>query len=96
MHSVVALTSAVAVVAVGFGLGLEGLRRWLFPDARASGRCSVIAGLLAPGAAFIVTVLWPSLGTLGGIGALALAGVVIAVVMFFAWLTPRDEAGEPS
>ena len=81
---------------VGFGLGLEGLRRWLYPEAQIEGRRSVIAGLMSPLAAFIVAVTWPAgLGTVSTFFVLAIIAVVLAVAMFFAWLTPPEETADP-
>jgi hypothetical protein len=76
---------------IGFGAGLLGLRRWLYPDARLGGSRSFIAGLLSPLALFIVAALsrgWtgPQIPLV-----LGLVGVVMAVGMFFAWLTPTPE-----
>lgn len=39
---------------IGFALGLEAPRRWLYPDAAVDGRRSLIAGVLAPLALGIV------------------------------------------
>ena len=38
----------VGALTVGFGLGLFGLRRWLYPDAKLDGARSFIAGLTSP------------------------------------------------
>jgi len=75
----------------GFGLGLLGLRRWLYPDAELGGRRSFIAGLMSPLALFIAAT--------GGRGwtltvlpfLLVLVGVILALGMYFAWLTPTPE-----
>jgi hypothetical protein len=83
-------------LALGYGIGLEGLRRWLFPDAGVDGRRSLVAGIVSPLALFTwVTVVAESLGGLTlpvGVGVLLLVGFLMAVVMFFPWLT-SDEAG---
>lgn len=86
-----ALAGVVAPLAVGFGIGLEGLRRWLYPDAEVDGRRSVIAGVLSPVALFIFMTLGITLSMAESVGLGALVGVLIAVIMFFAWLTPTPE-----
>jgi hypothetical protein len=79
---------AVPLVA-GFGVGLEALRRFLYPDANLSGRRSVIAGILSPFAFFSVMVFLEQFGgAFLGLVAMVVIGVVLAVSMFFAWLTP--------
>ena len=44
--------------AAGFGIGLVGLSRFLFPDARVDGRRSVLAGLLAPLVVLVLPCSW--------------------------------------
>jgi len=74
----------------GFALGLLGLRRWLYPDAELGGRRSFVAGLMSPLALFIAA---------GGRGwtltllpfLLVLVGVILALGMYFAWLTPTPQ-----
>lgn len=84
-------------LAMGYGIGLEGLRRWLFPDAEVDGRRSLVAGFVSPLALFTwVTVVAESLGGLTlpvGVGVVLLLGMLMAVVMFFPWLT-SDETDE--
>ena len=76
----------------GFGLGLLGLRRWLYPDAKLDGSRSFVAGLMSPLGLFIAATM-----TARGWNAvelsfvLVLVGVVMAVGMFFAWLAPTPE-----
>jgi hypothetical protein len=77
---------------IGYGLGLEGLRRWLYENANVAGRRSVVAGLLSPLAVFIGAVLFQGLGTIGGGLLFLLVGIVMALVMFFPWLTPDADA----
>ena len=83
-------------LAIGYAIGLESLRRWLFPDAAVDGRRSLLAGIVSPLALFTwVTMVAESLGGLtlpAGVGVLLLVGFLMAVVMFFPWLT-GDEAG---
>ena len=75
----------------GFALGLLGLRRWLYPDAELGGRRSFVAGLMSPLALFIAAT--------GGRGwtltllpfLLVLVGVILALGMYFAWLTPTPD-----
>jgi hypothetical protein len=79
-------------LAVGFGLGLVALGHWLYPDANVSGRRSFIAGLVSPIA--ILASSWISRGFQGStemMVASLLTGVVLALVMFFAWLSPTPE-----
>jgi hypothetical protein len=81
------LVHEVGPLAIGFGLGLFGLHRWLFPDSEVTGRKSFIAGLLTPiamlGAAVLLQ-LQPAIASL-------LVGIVMAVGMFFPWLSPTPE-----
>ena len=85
------LTSAGALT-LGFGAGLVALRRWLYPDAKVNGRRSFIVGVIAPVVVFIIGAM---LGTgyrmALWLGALFLASLSLAVLMFFAWLTPTPE-----
>ena len=76
----------------GFGLGMVALKRWLYPDADVAGRRSVVAGLLSPLAVFISVVLGSGLSHPAQVPVvLALIGGVMAVSMFFAWLSPTPE-----
>ena len=77
---------------VGFGLGLVALKRWLYPDADVAGRRSVVAGLLSPLAVFISVAVGSGLSQAQVPVVLALIGGVMAVGMFFAWLSPTPEA----
>jgi hypothetical protein len=83
----------VAVATVGFGIGLEGLRRWLFPDAKIDGGRSFVAGLMVGPIWFsvIVASLIPALQGPQAWAFFPLIGVILAVLMFFAWLTPTPE-----
>lgn len=83
----------VAVATVGFGIGLEGLRRWLFPDAKIDGSRSFVAGLMVGPIWFsiIVAELIPALQGPQAWAFFPLIGVILAVLMFFAWLTPTPE-----
>ena len=76
----------------GFGLGLVALKRWLYPDADVTGRRSVVAGLLSPLAVFISVAVGSGLSQAQVPVVLALIGGVMAVSMFFAWLSPTPEA----
>jgi hypothetical protein len=89
---------ASGVLTIGFGAGLEGLRRWLPRDAGVEGRRSVLAGLLSPLATFIFAVLHGGFGVVGGSLWLFLVGMVLAVVMFFPWLAtdPEEDPAGPS
>jgi hypothetical protein len=83
----------VAVATVGFGIGLEGLRRWLFPDAKIDGGRSFVAGLMVGPIWFsvIVASLIPALQGPQAWAFFPLIGMILAVLMFFAWLTPTPE-----
>ena len=83
----------VAVATVGFGIGLEGLRRWLFPDAKIDGGRSFVAGLMVGPIWFsvIVASMIPALQGPQAWAFFPLIGLILAVLMFFAWLTPTPE-----
>ena len=85
------LLGLAGALTLGFGLGLAGLRRWLFPDAKVSGRKSFVAGLLSPVAAFIGATLSGGLSGLEIPFVMALVGALMALGMFFAWLSPTPE-----
>ena len=88
------LLHQVGPLAIGFGLGLVGLHRWLFPDSEVTGRRGVIAGLLSPVAMLGAGVLTQLLGIVPlPQPALVsfLVGIVMALVMFFPWLSPTPE-----
>jgi hypothetical protein len=88
------LVHQVGPLAVGFGLGLLGLHRWLFPDSEVDGRRGFVAGLLSPVAILGAGVLTQLLG-LVPLPQPALVsfivGVVMALGMFFPWLSPTPE-----
>ncbi len=79
------------LMTLGFGAGLFALRRWLYPDAEITGRRSVIAGLLSPLALFIAAVMSAGLNSVQIVAVLFLVGVLLALGMFFAWLSPTPE-----
>ena len=83
------LSSFAAPLALGFGLGLVGLSRWLYPDSRVSGRRSFIAGCLSPLAFTATTFLIEGVLGLTLVG--FLVGVAMAFGMYFAWLSPTPE-----
>ena len=86
------LLGVSAALTAGFGLGLLGLRRWLYPDAKPDGMRSFVAGLMSPFALFITAVMTGRGWTLAQLPVLlGVVGVVMAVLMFFAWLTPTPE-----
>lgn len=88
----VSLGGLVIALTAGFGLGLLGLRRWLYPDAKLDGSRSFVAGLLSPVVVFIVMVSGEWSWTFAQVvSVVALVGVVMAVAMFFAWLTPTPK-----
>lgn len=76
------------LLSVGFLIGLEGLRRRSYPRANVSGHRSMVAGLLSP-FVWLVSLFFPVPG--GGFGASLLAGVLLALGMFFPWPTRDTE-----
>jgi hypothetical protein len=83
------LLHEVGPLVIGFGLGLVGLHRWLYPDSEVTGRKSFIAGLLTPiamlGAGVLISLpVQPALVSF-------LVGIAMAVGMFFPWLSPTPE-----
>lgn len=85
------IAGGAGLLSLGFGTGLEVVRRWLYPDADIVGRRSVVAGLVSPLGAFIAGVLAGPMVATNVLGLLFLPSLVIAVVMFFAWLEPTPE-----
>ena len=85
------LLGLAGTLTVGFGLGLFGLRRWLYPDARLGGHRSFIAGLMSPLALFIAATMGRGWSMTQLPVLLVLVGVIMAVGMFFAWLSPTPE-----
>ncbi len=88
------------LLTLGFGVGLEGLRRWLYPEADVGGRRSVLAGLLSPLAWLVASFTVEPLEAIVGLGVgdffyyaglPGLVGVVLALGMFFPWLTPARD-----
>ena len=97
LRAVGGLFGVSAALTAGFGLGLLGLRRWLYPDAKPDGMRSFVAGLMSPFALFIAAVMTGRGWTLAQLPLLlGVVGVVMAVLMFFAWLipTPAEMLGE--
>ena len=78
-------------MATGYWAGLEVMRRWLYPDAAVDGRRSVIAGFMSPVALFILWTFSTGLGAWETLILFGLIGFVMAVLMFFAWLTPTPD-----
>ncbi len=85
-----ALLGFAGALTLGFALALLGLRRWLYPDARLGGQRSFLAGLLAPLALFVAATTGLGMTQLPVL--LVVVGVITALGMFFAWLTPAPEA----
>jgi hypothetical protein len=81
----------VGIATVGFGLGLEAMRRWLYPDANVDGGRSFVAGLMTGAIWFSLLTLLPALQGPQAWLVFPLIGTVLAVLMFFAWLTPTPE-----
>ena len=84
----------VGPLGIGFGLGLLGLHRWLYPDSEIGGRRGFLAGLLSPVAMLGAGVLTGLLGMVP-LPQPALVsfvvGIVMALGMFFPWLSPTPE-----
>lgn len=84
--------AAAAALTVGFGAALTMLKQRLYPDADVGGRRSLLAGLLAPLAIFMV------MGVVGGVDLASLpwvfgaGGLAAALAIFFPWLTPTPES----
>jgi hypothetical protein len=76
----------------GYGLGLELLRRSLYPDARVDERRSLVAGVCAPLLLGIASMFTQEVGLWGMAGVGVLVGITMAVLMFFPWLTPTPES----
>lgn len=88
----------VGPLAIGFGLGLFGLRRWLYPDSEVAGSRGFIAGLLSPVAILGAGVLTQLLGMvpLPQPALLSfLVGIVMPLVFFFPWLSRTPEEIRP-
>lgn len=88
------LLHEVGPLVIGFGLGLVGLHRWLYPDSEVAGRRGFIAGLLSPVAMLGVGVLTGLLSIVPQVQpALVsfLVGIAMAVGMFFPWLNPTPD-----
>jgi hypothetical protein len=84
------LVHELGPLVLGFGLGLLGLFRWLYPDSEVTGRRSFIAGLLTPIAMLGAGVL--SSGFQVQLALVSfLVGIVMAVAMYFPWLSPTPE-----
>ena len=83
--------SVAGVLSLGFAAGVELMRRHLYPDAGVEGRRSFVAGLVAPLAAYIAGVLGAPIVARSVFGFLFLPALIIAILMFFAWLTPTPE-----
>jgi len=91
-----------AWIGLGFAMGLLVMRPWLYPDAKITGLRSVLAGLL--GALLPLTFLRLQVGLVRPFEmtlVLLVAGVGVALGMFFPWLTAtpahmRDDLVDPS
>lgn len=92
LEALTVILAGAGALTLGFSAGLEALRRWLYPDAKVNGRRSFIAGVVAPAVAFIVSALLGTGFSMAGLlGVLFLVSLSLAVLMFFAWLTPTPE-----
>ncbi len=84
----------VGPLVTGFGLGLLGLHRWLYPDSEVTGRRSIVAGFLTPIAMLGAGVLTGLLGMVPQPQPAAvsfLVGIAMALAMYFPWLSPTPE-----
>jgi hypothetical protein len=70
----------------GYGLALLGMRPWLFPDACPDAMRSFLAGILSSFAVFVALVAGLGFGYLPILS--VAMGMVCAIGLFFAWLTP--------
>jgi hypothetical protein len=86
-----ATLGAGVLLAGGYWTGLTLLRRWLYPDAEISGRRSIIAGLMSPLGLFISVVLGAGVRPAGAFLITFVVGLVMALAMFFAWLSPTPD-----
>ena len=88
----------VGPLMIGFGLGLLGLHRWLYPDSEIQGRKSLVCGLLSPIAMLGAGVFTGLLGLVPlpqpGLVSLVV-GFVMALAMYFPWLSPTPEEKRP-
>ena len=88
------LLHEVGPLMIGFGLGLFGLHRWLYPDSEVQGRRSLVSGILSPiamlGAGFFTGLLGLSPLPQPGLVSLVV-GFVLALAMYFPWLSPTPE-----
>lgn len=92
MEAVLTLLVGAAGMTAGFAAGLEGLRRWLYPDAKIAGRKSFIAGLMAPVAVFVAGALMSApVGLPAILTLLFVVPLALSLLMYFAWLTPTPE-----
>lgn len=85
------------VVTLGYWLGLEGLRRRLYPDAALDGRRSVVAGLLAGAGVFSLWIVLIETNWVGFPIIVPGTGFALAMAMFLPWLSPTPgmaEAGD--
>jgi hypothetical protein len=93
------LLHQVGPLMIGFGLGLLGLHRWLYPDSEIQGRRSLVSGLLSPIAMLGAGVFTGLLGLVPlpqpGLVSLVV-GIVMALAMFFPWLSPTPEEKRPN
>lgn len=78
-----------AAMTAGYGIALLGMRRWLFPDARPDSLRSFLAGVLAPFAIFVALVADLGFDYLPILS--VVIGMLCALGLFLAWLTPTPE-----
>ncbi len=89
LATVGAVLGFAGALTLGFGSGLLVLRRWLYPDSRLSGQRSLLAGLFAPFALFVAAAAGVGLAQLPVL--LFVIGLITALGIFFAWLSPTPE-----
>ena len=85
------ILGSCALMSAGYWVGLSALQRWLFPDAEVTGRRSLVAGVFSPIGLITVVMLGGGAGMLEGLGLMFVSGIVMALLMFFAWLSPTPD-----
>jgi hypothetical protein len=82
-------------LSLGFWLGIESMRRWLYPDAGLVGRRSVIAGVMSCACVAILLLITRGMPLAPAMASIFVIGLVVAFLMFFAWLSPTPEDQRP-
>jgi hypothetical protein len=86
-NDLTAIPILIGALGLGYGLGLESLRRWMYPDAEVRGRRSLVAGLMSSATlAALLSLVQMTLGEV--LVVVPIVGLVMAILLFFAWLSP--------